>query len=170
MRRTILILFTTITMVLVGAGWAMAGGGGGVVCRGFDEGHSLLMKDHCFEGVGHVVTAGQTVTVTNAGQAPHTITAVDGSFDSGHLAAGESYELTLDDPGTVPIYCTLHGTAEGEGMAGLLVVEAADLTGAEPASSPATQVPWFWVALALLLGLGGVAVARRRVQRASDAH
>lgn len=169
MRRTILILLTTITMVLVGAGWAMAGGGG-VACRGFDEGHSLLMRDHCFEGVGHVVTAGRTVTVTNAGQAPHTITAVDGSFDSGPIAAGESYELSLDDPGTVPIYCTLHGTADGDGMAGLLVVEAADLTDAEPASSVATAGPWTWIGFALLLGLGGVAVVRRRLRRgATDA-
>lgn len=164
MRRALLVLFTTITMVLAGAGWAMAGAGG-AICRGFGQGDDLRMRDHCFEGIGHVVTAGQTVTVKNAGQAPHTITAVDGSFDSGNVAPGESYELALDEAGTVPIYCTLHGSAEGEGMAGLLVVEAADLTDAEPTASSAAPVPWVWVGLALLVGLGGGAVARRRLPR-----
>lgn len=169
MRRTMLVVFTTVTMVLAGAGWAMAGGGG-TMCRGFDEGNSILMRDNCFEGVGHVVSAGTTVTVTNAGQAPHTITAVDGSFDSGNVAAGESYELTLDEPGPVPVYCTLHGSAEGDGMAGLLVVEAADLTDAAPASSVAGPSRGAWAGLALVLGLGAVVLARWRLQRgAADA-
>lgn len=171
MRRSILVLLTTIAVVLAGAGWAMAGGGGGMPCRAFDEGHSLLMRDHCFEGVGHVVAAGRTITVTNAGASPHTITAVDGTFDSGYVDPGESYELTLDQAGTVPIYCTLHGTAEGGGMAGLLVVRAADLTGAEPAAAAVTSVPWVWFGIALLLGLSAVAIARRRLPRgAADAH
>ncbi len=165
MRRTMLVMITTVILVLAGTGWAVAGGGGhgGSACRGFGEGDSLLMRDHCFEGVGHVATAGQAVTVTNVGNAPHSITAADGSFDSGDIAPGESYELTLDETGVVPIYCTLHGNARGDGMAGLVVVQAADLGDAEPAASPVGSNSWPWIgALAVLVLIGGALGLRRR--------
>lgn len=165
MRRTMLVMITTVALVLAGSGWATAGGGGGGagVCRGFGEGDTLLMRDNCFEGIGHVATAGQAVTVTNVGNAPHSITAADGSFDSGEIAPGESYELTLDQPGAVPVYCTLHGNAQGDGMAGLVVVQAADLGDAEPAASPAATNSWPWIAaLAVLLLVGGALGLRRR--------
>ena len=165
MRRTMLVMITTVTLVLAGTGWAMAGGGGhgASACRGFDDGDRLLMRDNCFEGVGHVATAGQTLTVTNVGNAPHSITAVDGSFDSGDIAPGESYELTLDETGAVPIYCTLHGTAEGDGMAGLVVVQAADLGDAEPAASPMASSSWPWIGAVVVLVLIGAVLGRRRV-------
>lgn len=167
MRRSILILCTMMATLVVGAGVALAGGGGhgAGACRAFDEGNSLLMRDNCYEGVGHVVTAGQTVTVTNVGNLPHSVTAADDSFDSGHIAPGDSYEVTLDDPGTVPIYCSLHGSAEGDGMAGLLVVEAADLTDAEPAASPAASTLWPWLAVTLVLGVAAIGFLRRRLRR-----
>lgn len=166
MRRSTPILCTMVVTLVLGAGVALAGGGGHgtAACRGFDEGQTLLMRENCFEGVGHVVTAGETVTVTNVGRAPHSVTAADGSFDSGHIAPGDSYELTLDETGTVPIYCTLHGSRDGDGMAGLLVVQAADLTDAAPAASPLPASPWGWLATALVIGLAAVGLVRRRLR------
>jgi plastocyanin len=35
---------------------------------------------------------------------------------------GDEAELTYDTQGTYPFFCTFHGDAEGNGMAGVLVV------------------------------------------------
>lgn len=125
------------------------------------------MRDNCFEGTGHVTAAGETIVVTNRGELPHTVTAADGSFDSGTIEPGETYELTLEAPGAVPIYCTLHGTAEGDGMAGLLAVQAAGLTDAEPAASaaPSTGLLWPWLLAGLVLA-AGITATVTRVRRA----
>lgn len=114
-----------VLAVMVAAAPAFAGGGGGGgghPCRGFASGERIVMRDSCFDGVGHVVEAGTTITVRNAGRMPHTFTAVDFSFDSGVLDAGETWELTVDEPGPVEVRCTLHSNTSGGGMAGLLTV------------------------------------------------
>lgn len=119
MRKTLLIMVTALTMV---PGLALAGGGGHASgCSGFTEGTEMGMADSCYEGVTHFVPAGQTLTVRNDGEMPHSITAVDGSFDSGLMQPGETYAITLTEPGVVRVYCTLHGTADGGGMAGVLI-------------------------------------------------
>lgn len=69
------------------------------------------------------INAGDTVTWTQSGDAPHTVTADDGSFDSGQLATGETFSMRFDSPGTYRYYCTLHGGPGGEGMSGVVVVE-----------------------------------------------
>ena len=56
-----------------------------------------------------MVELGTTVTWTNNDASmPHTVTAVDGSFDSGQLAAGQSFSYTFDKPGEFEYFCTLH--------------------------------------------------------------
>ena len=99
---------------------ALAGGGG--LCAGFASGEALIMRDGCFEGVAHFASAGGTLMVSNEGVMPHSFTAVDGSFDTGQLAPGETAEIQLSDDGIIRVYCTLHGTADGHGMAGVLLV------------------------------------------------
>jgi plastocyanin len=54
------------------------------------------------------IAAGQVVTWTNTGAQGHTVTADDGSFDSGNIAAGASASLEFDTPGTYTYYCTPH--------------------------------------------------------------
>ncbi|HSM45087.1 MAG TPA: hypothetical protein VK969_08750, partial [Acidimicrobiia bacterium] len=46
----------------------------------------------------------------------------DGSFDTRTVASGGAADLSIDEPGVYRVFCALHGTAEGEGMAGVLVV------------------------------------------------
>lgn len=120
MRR--LLIATAILMMVPGVAHA---GGGGVDtsgCAGYTEGTTLVMQDSCFSGTTHFAPAGTTLTVSNDGQLPHTLTAVDGSFDTGSVTAASSAELTIDEPGIYRVFCSLHGTAQGEGMAGVLVV------------------------------------------------
>lgn len=124
MRR--LLVATAMLMMIPGVA---AAGGGGVDttgCAGFGEGATVVMQDSCFAGTAHFAPSGTTITVDNEGQLPHTLTAVDGSFDTGSVAAGSSGEIVVDEPGTYRVFCSLHGTAQGDGMAGVLVVGEPD--------------------------------------------
>jgi plastocyanin len=120
----------------VGAG---GGGHGGSSCPGYAEGPTIEMLDNCFKGTTHFVEPGSAVTVKNSGQLPHSLTAVDGAFDIGTLEPGKSATVEVSDAGVVRVYCTLHGSRDGGGMTGVLVVgdggEAAD------ARLPATAEP-----------------------------
>jgi plastocyanin len=54
------------------------------------------------------VKVGQAVTWKNGGQEAHTVTADDGSFDSGSKNAGEEWANTFSKPGTFTYKCTPH--------------------------------------------------------------
>ncbi len=67
-----------------------------------------------FEFVGDQdVPVGGRVVVTNTDAASHTLTAVDASFDSGTLAQGDSYEFTVEEPGTFEYHCEIHPSMTG---------------------------------------------------------
>lgn len=164
MRRLITSLPLALLAVALLAGPATAGGGGhgDAVCDGFGAGDTVVMRDSCFEGIGHVAPSG-TFTVTNEGQLPHTLTAVDGGFDTGVLQPGETATIELDGAGSFPVYCTLHGTATGSGMAGLVTVEAATADTGTAAAN--VQGPGLWGGIgwaAFLLTVAAVTWARRR--------
>ena len=59
------------------------------------------------------VPEGSTVTWPNSGAAPHTVTAEDGSFDSGMIAAGASWVRTFETVGTFRYVCSFHPQMEG---------------------------------------------------------
>lgn len=59
------------------------------------------------------VHVGDTVTWTNAGTVGHTVTADDGSFDSGMLDVGASWSYTFNSPGTFAYHCTPHPWMKG---------------------------------------------------------
>ncbi len=68
------------------------------------------------------IKAGTTVSWMDAG-GRHTVTADDGSFDSGTLIAGKSFDHKFDKPGVYPYYCMFHGARGGKDMAGVVTVE-----------------------------------------------
>ncbi|HEY8476628.1 MAG TPA: cupredoxin domain-containing protein, partial [Chloroflexota bacterium] len=77
------------------------------------------------------VRVGDTITWTNAGAAPHTVTAADGSFDSGVVPAGGEWSFTPSAPGTYAYLCSLHPS-----MRGTLIVEPAAGPGSATTSAP----------------------------------
>lgn len=89
---------------------------------------TVLMLDNRFDPVDITVEAGQSVTFVGAGRNPHNAVASDGSwstetvFGSLEQFDGEEAVLIFDEPGVYPYFCTLHGNAEGDGMAGTLTV------------------------------------------------
>jgi plastocyanin len=109
-----------------------AGGGGGGYCGAVSEGASLAIRDFCFDGAAHVAEPGQTVNVVNYGETAHDVTSSDGSFASGVLTPGETFKVTLGSEPVVRYYCTLHGSADGTGMAGVFVVSDAGSGAAAP--------------------------------------
>ncbi len=55
-----------------------------------------------------VVPAGTTVHFANLDPEVHTVVSVDGLFRSPGLDQGEGFTVTLKDPGTYRIVCSLH--------------------------------------------------------------
>ncbi len=69
------------------------------------------------------ISAGQTVTWTNDDAFQHTVTADDGSFDSGLMDQGTVFSQEFDAPGTYQYYCTPHGGPGGVGMAATVAAD-----------------------------------------------
>jgi plastocyanin len=74
---------------------------------------SVTMGDFFFSPASVTVAVGDTVTWHNTGQAPHTATANDGSFDTGTINAGGSGSHTFSSAGTFAYICTIHPNMKG---------------------------------------------------------
>jgi plastocyanin len=88
----------------------------------------VQMFDNRFEYTEIRIPVGGTVTFAGAGRNPHNAVAADGSwstedvFGSLEQLEGDEAVLTFDQPGEQVFFCTFHGNAEGNGMAGTLIV------------------------------------------------
>jgi len=79
--------------------------------------------DNYFQPGNFQIAEGTQVRWVNNGQHIHTVTADDGSWDSGDLTPGAAFVKTFDRPGTYYYYCRHH--TEGAGMRGTIVVGSA---------------------------------------------
>jgi plastocyanin len=59
------------------------------------------------------VDVGTTVTVQNRDGVAHTWTAADGTFDSGNIAGGGSFQFTFDAAGEYAFACQIHPDMQG---------------------------------------------------------
>lgn len=60
-----------------------------------------------------VIGVNNTVTWTNNDNAPHTVTADNGSFNSGNLNFGQSWTFVFTSPGTFTYHCNYHTWMHG---------------------------------------------------------
>ena len=90
---------------------------------------SISALDDFFDQEVIRVAVGTTVEWKNAGRNKHTVTADDGSFDSGNMEPGAEFSRTFGKPGVYRYYCIYHGSPGGVGMAGIVVVGDAPLPG-----------------------------------------
>ena len=60
-----------------------------------------------------VIGVNNTVIWTNNDNEPHTVTATDGSFDSGNMNPGATFTHTFTTPGTYAYICTYHPWMRG---------------------------------------------------------
>jgi plastocyanin len=135
--------------------------------------------DFAFEPNDASVAAGGKVTVTNNGQAPHTMTLDDVDLDTGNIAPGASADLTApEEAGSYSYRCTIHPAR----MRGVLVVlgrdtEDPNAQAAAPAAAPAPAggdgdggagggVTAFVLATAVIAAfLGGIGVSAFALRR-----
>ncbi|HEX9634563.1 MAG TPA: plastocyanin/azurin family copper-binding protein [Candidatus Limnocylindria bacterium] len=81
-------------------------------------GTSVTMAGSRFAPATLTIAAGETVRWFNDDALPHTVSATDGSWNSGNLAPGQAFERRFDDPGSYSYLCRYH-----PGMVGTVVVE-----------------------------------------------
>lgn len=93
---------------------------------------SVSVIDNDFDPAQLEVSSGTTITWTNNGDLPHTVTADNGSFESGNLDPGGTFEQTFSDPGEYSYYCEYHGASGGTGMSGTITVTG----GGDPTNPP----------------------------------
>ncbi|MGH3441205.1 MAG: cupredoxin domain-containing protein [Nitriliruptorales bacterium] len=123
---------TLVALLVVGALVAFAS-------LAFAATEDVDVQDNVFVPETVAVTVGDTVRWTQSGGNPHTITADDRSFDSrpdcnsfadagmgNCMSEGDTFEITFEEEGEVPYFCKIHGAEGGQGMSGVIVVEAAD--------------------------------------------
>lgn len=74
---------------------------------------TAAVQDFLF-GPGRIeIAVGTTIVWTNDGQVVHTVSAEDGSFDTGSIEPGERRGLTFPRIGTFPFHCTPHPFMRG---------------------------------------------------------
>ena len=97
------------------------GGPGGMMGIGAGPtapvGTSVRMAGSRFEPSNLTIAVGDTVRWFNDDALPHTVSATDGSWDSGNLAPGQAFERRFDTAGSYPYLCRYH-----PGMVGTIEV------------------------------------------------
>jgi len=73
---------------------------------------SVSIGDNFYSPASVSIAVGDTVNWSNNGQAQHSATADDGSFDTGVFGPGASRSQTFTRAGTFSYYCTVHGQAQ----------------------------------------------------------
>ena len=129
--RTVCSLFATIA--LISPAFAACGGGGDTsgTGGGGDPGTStggdaaatggaaapraetVEMVDFSFDSPRVTIQAGGKVIWKNQGQAPHTATADDRSFDTGTVQPGKLKSATFKQAGTFDYHCKIHPQMHG---------------------------------------------------------
>jgi plastocyanin len=73
---------------------------------------TVLFQEFSPSAIDAVV--GDTITWSNVSDRTHTVTADDGTFDSGELPGGGSFSATAGMAGTLAYHCTIHAGMNGE--------------------------------------------------------
>jgi LPXTG-motif cell wall-anchored protein len=135
---------------------------------------SVSVVDNSFSPKVVTIKVGESVTWSSSGANPHTVTADSGAFDSSPncptqqsscLENGESYSHTFSSIGTFPYHCKIHGAAGGIGMAGTVVVTAANGSpppGGLPNTGAGPGLPVMFGLGVLFLMIGAAVLFRSR--------
>lgn len=106
MHRTIALrtaaVVTAMSLLLAACGSSSGGAGGGEKMSGI-----------AFSPASMTIKAGTALTWTNADNVTHTVTADDGSFDSGNVASGATFSHTFATAGTFAYHCNIHSSMHG---------------------------------------------------------
>ena len=107
--RLVAVLGLAVALVAAGCG----SGGTPVPPAGSSgpaAGTSVSIVNFAFNPSSLTVKVGDTVSWTNSSGTGHTVTADDGSFDSGNLAGGAGFQHTFSAAGTFSYHCSIHSS------------------------------------------------------------
>lgn len=76
------------------------------------SGNQVRIVDFSFTPPALDVSIGTQITWTNAGPSNHTVTANDGSFDSGTIQRNAKFTFTPTKAGTFVYHCSIHPTMQ----------------------------------------------------------
>jgi plastocyanin len=99
------VLLTTLGLAAL-LGGATAGAAG-------EAGIRVPIVGRAYQPSQLTVGIGQTVTWRNESLSQHTVTSVDGQFDSGAMSTGSSFAMTFTKAGTFDYTCTIHPEMKG---------------------------------------------------------
>jgi plastocyanin len=125
-------------VVVAGAAFALAAAPASSQHAGDHPGGAAIPVSIGFDAVSpqHLdVLAGDTVTWTNDSVRTHTVTADDGSFDSGRLVPDTTYTRTFAAVGDTAYHCVIHPFIRGDVRASRLLLTA-------PAAPAASSRPY----------------------------
>lgn len=74
---------------------------------------SVVIDGFDFDPRSIAINVGDTVTWENAQGVAHTSSSIDGNWNSGSIATGETFEHTFDSAGTFNYFCSIHPTMLG---------------------------------------------------------
>src|SRR5215212_9265840 len=133
-RWPVLILSATLAVFMAVVGFLSQSG---PITAHQDDAFDVSVVDFAFEPGTISVPVGATVTWTNTGSRPHTVTADDGSFDSGRLDPGEQFSQTFDQPGTYTYHCGFHPEMQGT----IVVADSQEVAVASAEATPTAAEP-----------------------------
>lgn len=84
-----------------------------VVSASPDVASTISVVDRSFQPSAVEVVAGDTVSWSNDDSEGHTVTAVDGSFNSGVLTVGDEFYASFGTAGTFDYFCAIHPEMTG---------------------------------------------------------
>lgn len=142
----------------------------------------LTITDAGYSPAAITIHQGETVTWLNSGAIAHTVTAADGSFDSGPIAPGERYANVFTEVGTFSygsssdpafhgrvevLAIDTHPTASPTSVASALPfgqghASPAPSPGSDAASGDSSTVVIAVVGTAIVIGVAAVALVLRR--------
>ena len=76
-------------------------------------GSAVSISNFAFDPTSITIKVGDAVSWTNNDSATHTVVAVDGSFKSGDLGQGATFENTFTTAGTFAYKCSIHPNMTG---------------------------------------------------------
>ena len=116
MKSKFLVLMIATTAMLLFYSCSKSSGSGSTTPPPTADPNNINITGMSFPG-SVTVKQGSTVYWNNKDAIAHTVTADDGSFNSGTLAAGATFSFVVNTAGTYTYHCNFHS-----GMKGTLVV------------------------------------------------
>jgi plastocyanin len=129
-------LLVAVAAVVLTASFGLGLHAAGAIAPVLAKDQAVTIVDYAFQPKTITINQHESVTWTNTANQNHTVTADDGSFDSGELSHGDVFGNVFDTAGTFKYHCSIHPD-----MQGTIIVKAVAATPTPSGSQPPTPPP-----------------------------